>query len=385
MSEWLELLTTLTVAGSTVVVCMLLIKPISLKFLSANWQYLIGKLALLFYTLPFVCIIHISPSFSSNMIATFNPIEPKYLNKILSEQNISLEMTISVLTIWTIGSLLSIIWYICCYKKFVKQIKNSSLLVPKSHEVYKLFCSCKQELGIEKQIQLAYNYKISTPALVGLWKPTVLLPIKQGDNVDLNMVIRHELIHFKSKDLWIKMFALVVISLHWFNPLAYVLRKHIHIWSEFSCDEKVVVKMTRAERKRYGETILNMLENTPAIRSSFSVSLSGTRKNLERRLTMLLNAKKIKTSIAIITTIGIISIGYVGITTSSLVSKNIPVVSALEVKEAKIELDNPKNLESNSSYELISVKKSDENRFRPDVWKDILSKIDNGEITWEDE
>lgn len=385
MNEWLELLTTLTVAGSTVVICMLLIKPISLKFLSANWQYLIGKLALVFYTLPFVCIIHIFPSFSPTMIATYNPIESKYLNKILSEQNISMEMTLLIFAIWTIGSLLSIIWYTCCYKKFVKEIKKSSLPVPESHEVYKLFCSCKQELGIKKQVQLAYNYKISTPALVGLWKPTVLLPIEQGDNVELSMVIRHELIHFKSKDLWIKMFTLVVISLHWFNPLVYVLRKHIHTWSEFSCDEKVVVKMTRAERKRYGETILNMLENTPVIRSSFSVSLSGTRKNLERRLTMLLNAKKVKTSIAVITTIGIIAIGYVGITTSSLASKNIPIVSALEAKEAKIEFDNPKNLESNSSYELISVKKSDENRFRPEVWKDILSKIDSGEITWEDE
>ncbi|HFJ9465841.1 M56 family metallopeptidase [Bacillus sp. FSL L8-0199] len=385
MNEWLKLLTTLTVAGSTVVICMLLIKPISLKFLSANWQYLIGKLALLFYTLPFVCIIHIFPSLSPTMIAAYNPIESKDLNKILSEQNISMEMTVLIFTILTIGSLLSIIWYICCYKKFVKEIKKSSLPVPESHEVYKLFCSCKQELGIKKQVQLAYNYKISTPALVGLWKPTLLLPIEQGDNVELSMVIRHELIHFKSKDLWIKMFTLVVISLHWFNPLVYVLRKHIHTWSEFSCDEKVVVKMTRAERKRYGETILNMLENTPVIRSNFSVSLSGTRKNLERRLTMLLNAKKVKTSIVVITTIGIIAIGYVGITTSSLASKNIPIVSALEVKEAKIELDNPKNLESNSSYELISVKKSDENRFRPEVWKDILSKIDSGEITWEDE
>ncbi|PFJ17654.1 hypothetical protein COD67_14440 [Bacillus cereus] len=230
MNEWLGLLIVLTVAGSTVVVCMLLIEPISRKSLPANWQYLIGKLGLLFYTLPVVYIMYILPSFSPTMIANYNPIKPKYFEKIISEQNISMEITMGILLIWAIGSFISITWYMCCYRKFVKEIKKSSLPVNENNDVYKLFYSCREAMGIKKKVELAYNYNISTTALVGLWKPTVLLPLEQSDNVDLSMVIRHELIHFKSKDVWIKMFTLIVISLHWFNPLVYVLRKHIHIF-----------------------------------------------------------------------------------------------------------------------------------------------------------
>ncbi|PGZ57852.1 peptidase M56 [Bacillus cereus] len=385
MNEWLELLIVLTVAGSTVVVCMLLIEPISRIFLPANWQYLIGKLGLLFYTLPVVYIIHMLSYFSPTIISNYNSTKPKYFEKIISGQILSTETIMWILIIWAIGSFISITWYMYCYRKFVKEIKKSSLPVNENTDVYKLFCYCKKSLGIKKKVALAYNYNISTPALVGLWKPTVLLPIEQGDHIDLNMVIRHELIHFKSKDLWIKMYTLIVISLHWFNPLVYVLRKRIHIWSELACDEKVVMKMTHAERKRYGETILNMLENTSVIRSTFSVSLSGSRKNLERRLTMLLNVKKARKYIGIITTIGIVTIGCVGIASSSWTAKNISIVSASTMKEAKENLNNPKTLEVNSSYELMSVKKSDGNKFPPEEWQEILSKIKSGEITWEDE
>lgn len=65
---------------------------------------------------------------------------------------------------------------------------------------------------------------------------------------------------------------LIVSSLHWFNLFVHILCKEIHIWSELSCEEEVVSEMSYAERKRYGETILNMLEDsleTPVFYSAF--------------------------------------------------------------------------------------------------------------------
>ena len=121
---------------------------------------------------------------------------------------------------------------------------------------------------------------------------TIYLPTENTVNVD--MVIRHELIHLKRKDLWVKAFTLGASALHWFNPLVHILRKDIHIWSELSCDEEVVKEMSHAERKRYGETILSVMAGSRNLPVQFCASLSGDGKQLKRRLMMMLNVKKQK-------------------------------------------------------------------------------------------
>ncbi|WP_445683509.1 M56 family metallopeptidase [Sporosarcina sp. FSL W7-1283] len=55
---------------------------------------------------------------------------------------------------------------------------------------------------------------MASPALIGLLNPTILLSTRKIPTVELNMVLHHELIHFKRKDVWIKLFMLIVSSLH---------------------------------------------------------------------------------------------------------------------------------------------------------------------------
>ncbi|MFK4998442.1 M56 family metallopeptidase [Bacillus sp. N9] len=144
----------------------------------------------------------------------------------------------------------------------------------------------------KSKVRLAYSTAVRSPVLVGLWKPTIYLPIKNSANLDMCMVIRHELVHLKQNDLWVKAFTLAASALHWLNPLVHILRKDIHMWSELTCDEEVVKEMSYAERKRYGETILNVMIGSRGIPVRFCVSLSGNGKLLKRRLTMMLNVKK---------------------------------------------------------------------------------------------
>ena len=149
---------------------------------------------------------------------------------------------------------------------------------------------------MKSNVRLAYSSIIRSPVLVGLWKTTIYLPTENTVNVD--MVIRHELIHLKRKDLWVKAFTLGASALHWFNPLVHILRKDIHIWSELSCDEEVVKEMSHAERKRYGETILSVMAGSRNLPVQFCASLSGDGKQLKRRLMMMLNVKKQKRCIS---------------------------------------------------------------------------------------
>ena len=62
------------------------------------------------------------------------------------------------------------------------------------------------------------------------------------------------------KDLIIKWFALFVNSVHWFNPLSYILCANLSEACEVSCDMEVTKNMNDEEQKLYMKTILELVE-----------------------------------------------------------------------------------------------------------------------------
>ncbi|WP_219710564.1 M56 family metallopeptidase, partial [Clostridioides difficile] len=57
---------------------------------------------------------------------------------------------------------------------------------------------------------------------------------------ELKLIFRHELIHYKRKDNFLKLIMLIVNILYWFNPICYLLKKHFNEVCELSCDELVI-------------------------------------------------------------------------------------------------------------------------------------------------
>lgn len=140
----------------------------------------------------------------------------------------------------------------------------------------------------------------------------------------MKLVLTHELMHLKRKDLWVKMLALFAGTVHWFNPLVHVLRKDISTWGELSCDEALAAGMSHEERRLYGEAILNTLDNHSGMNTAFCSSLCESRKHIERRLTMLLNVKKMKKHIAVFAVVAILVIASVGTAVSALAAEYKP-------------------------------------------------------------
>ena len=50
---------------------------------------------------------------------------------------------------------------------------------------------------------------------VGLFRTTVYLPHRRYTAQELEMIFRHELIHWRRKDLWYKLLLLAARSIHW--------------------------------------------------------------------------------------------------------------------------------------------------------------------------
>lgn len=324
MSIWLEILIVTTIAGSVVVASKLLFRLLSHHNFTARWHYLTSKTALLFYLLPVVFVIRRLPLPSSEVItSTESLITGHGLLRIPQQSYLSAEVGWSLFMIWALGVAVVAGWYIYCYSKFRQTIKRTSFPIPHHHDITELVTAYQRKLGISGPVKLASNRLISSPVLVGLFKPKILLPHNMKD-LDLGMVIHHELIHLKRKDLWVKLFVLVASALHWFNPFVHLLRRDIHVWSELSCDEEVVKDMSHAERKRYGETILNLLLNSTEMPAAFSASLSESGVQLKRRLGRLLNVRRSSRIATNMAFAALCAIGGLGITAATWSAVYIP-------------------------------------------------------------
>lgn len=330
MNKLLELLVSLSVAGSTVVICILLLRLFSPGVFPAQWRYTIGKMAIGFYLLPVALIMQwLLPLFNPYQTSTVHISgQPSIVQqKSFSELNLSVDVALVFLSIWGTGAIAFAIWQVYCYRRFIKNLQFTRSPVPVNDEAAKQLTLMKKALGMRSNVRLTYSSAIRSPVLVGLWKPTIYLPIEHLENIDMSMVLQHELIHLKRKDLWVKAITLAASSLHWFNPFVHILRNDIHTWSELSCDEEVVKEMSHVERKRYGETILNVMIGSRGIPVRFCASLSGDGKRLKRRLSLMLSVQKLKKHTIMLAAVAVLAVGAMGTSTAAWAAKTTPKVT----------------------------------------------------------
>ena len=97
--------------------------------------------------------------------------------------------------------------------------------------------------------------------LTGLFHPTLILPRTGFSQEQRMFIFRHELAHYKRRDLWTKWVFLLAQSVHWFNPLVHILAKKANLDLENACDDTVLKGKDRLYRKAYGTVLLDVLTN----------------------------------------------------------------------------------------------------------------------------
>jgi len=152
--------------------------------------------------------------------------------------------------------------------------------------------------------------KIKTPALYGIIKPKIILPMEYEAS-ELKYILLHERAHMKRKDNFIRLLALVVVCLHWFNPLAWLMLKLLYSDIELACDELVLSKCNEAERKEYAYTLLHTAEKT----NVFAASFGGAKIRL--RIENVLSYKKVSLASWVVFSALLISIAYILLTNAS--------------------------------------------------------------------
>lgn len=118
----------------------------------------------------------------------------------------------------------------------------------------------RQYLPTESPIPVYRFSRISSPMLIGYFRPQILIPNRNYSPEELSLILRHELQHRKRGDLWWKLLFVLVRAVHWWNPFVWLMVRRWEADMEYCCDNQVLKACNVEEKKLYSKTILKTME-----------------------------------------------------------------------------------------------------------------------------
>ncbi len=202
--------------------------------------------------------------------------------------------------VWLAAALILLIRKITIYQDFVRYIEAGSTEVSDTVLLDRL-AQTGEQAGVKRPIELYTNSLISSPLLLGFFRPRIVLPTAGLSQSDFKYTILHELVHYRRRDMFYKWLVQLTVCLHWFNPLVYLMGREIDRMCELACDEAVIRELDAQEQRAYGDTLIRAAgaggsyKDFPA-----SVTLGESRKLLKERLGAIMDyRKKSKTAICV--------------------------------------------------------------------------------------
>lgn len=263
----------MSISGSIPVVICLLLYVIQRE----NYNYILGRRLLLigifFYLVPIQLIKYLIPE-EVYPEALFNEEAQLYLSNSLSfwterkGEYIWMPQWFDIVSkLWLSGIVIFAVYEIIKYWRSAHSIKN--------------FIFEKEE---DSENNLTY-YLIPDdtygPCTIGFFRQKIVIPESFPLHPDFVMVYKHEGAHLKNHDNLVKLLCLLVLCVHWMNPVAYLLLLLYIDTAEIVSDSAAVEGCPKEKRKDYAK-LLVLEASTSDIRPVvWKNNLSGHKKDKE--------------------------------------------------------------------------------------------------------
>ena len=269
----MELLVCMSISESIPVVICLLLYVIQRE----NYNYILGRRLLItgifFYLIPIQLIKYLIPE-EVYPEALFNEEAQLYLSNSLSfwterkGEYIWMPQWFDIVSkLWLSGIVIFAVYEIIKYWRGAHYIKN--------------FIFEKEE---DPENNLTY-YLIPDdtygPCTIGFFRQKIVIPESFPLHPDFVMVYKHEGAHLKNHDNLVKLLCLLVLCVHWMNPVAYLLLLLYIDTAEIVSDSAAVEGYPKDKRKDYAK-LLVLEASTSDIRPVvWKNNLSGHKKDKE--------------------------------------------------------------------------------------------------------
>ena len=289
----------MSITASLIGVIIIVIRKCVDSKISPKWKYTLWFLVLISLMVSYRPISNFSLTNEISQIKNISfRLQYQEINKANNNQNYTLQQKAEHNQIMYQTIIFDIALPLICFT--ISVISIAYLLVSKLYIVYKIklnkleisdntiiiFDECKKILGIEKNIELITQSYLSSPAIIGIFKPKIILPDYYISDQSLKFVLLHELCHYKRKDMVINYIMLFLSAIYWFNPLVFILFKLIREDMEILNDNYVLKYIDN--KKGYTLSLVEILASTHNI--SFApkiLCMVDSKKNTERRIKMI--------------------------------------------------------------------------------------------------
>ncbi|MDR0293777.1 MAG: M56 family metallopeptidase [Oscillospiraceae bacterium] len=194
--------------------------------------------------------------------------------------------------VWGIVAIAILSYHIRRYFRFTSMIRRWGEPIT-DETTLSVFRSIQDEKGLcNKKIELRICEFTSSSLLTGFLYPIVVLPKKHFEADELELIFRHELVHFKRHDLFIKLLSVITVSIYWFNPVVYWMYALMQADGEASCDETVLRDVGEQNKQFYAELMVKMIGGKSTASTMLSTCFYGGKRGAKRRLDAILDTTR---------------------------------------------------------------------------------------------
>ncbi len=188
---------------------------------------------------------------------------------------------------WLVGAVSLCLWLLACSCRLRRRMHRETL--PTAANIVVLWHSCCRRWLRRAPPQVLTVAWAHSPALVGVWRPALLLPGQMPGSFsaeDWEHVFAHEIAHLRWRDHWVQLWLHLACCVHWFNPLVWLGLRRLRADRELAADEWALQHLAGERALAYGETLFKTLANRP---TTFSfqpgmVGISEDGAQIEQRL-----------------------------------------------------------------------------------------------------
>jgi beta-lactamase regulating signal transducer with metallopeptidase domain len=146
----------------------------------------------------------------------------------------------------------------------------------------------QQQIGITSFVRFAYSEVVDAPAVVGWFRPVVLIPLSAMSGLSteqIEAIIAHELAHVRRYDALVNLFQIAVETVLFYHPAVWFVNRVIRAERENCCDDVAVAVCGNAGE--YARALAAMSTAVP----SWAMAANGGA--LKARVGRLLGMQKI--------------------------------------------------------------------------------------------
>ena len=179
-----------------------------------------------------------------------------------------------LLAVWLVGAVLWFGWQMLRYHRFVAQALEGAT-----------------PLGTECNVEVLLSDHVDGPVASGVLRRRIFLPrdfTRRYTGAERHQALLHEGAHHDRHDLLANLVGLVVLALHWWNPIAHIAHRAFRSDQELACDATVLARADAEARYAYGSALVkSACARTPAAACALDPATE-----IKRRLRMIKRARR---------------------------------------------------------------------------------------------